>query len=225
MSAPHSNSDTGSTYVFKNINDNWTEMAKLTASDGTINDMLGLPASISGDYIIIGTFGGKNQAYLFERTNENWGEIEIFRPIGNNYQRYGQNVDISGDYIIISDWYDDTYGFDKGLIYIYQNNGIQWEFTTTIMPHDAPFNDNYYGCGSFLRGVSIYDTGLFAYASFGCLASTTDINVIYIFSNEYGFWHQIHEFALPSTFANTFVSLSLYGMVITQSQKGNSICY
>jgi hypothetical protein len=51
------NNDSGSAYVFERINSSWTEIAKLTASDGASEDYFGLSVSISGDYAIVGALG------------------------------------------------------------------------------------------------------------------------------------------------------------------------
>jgi hypothetical protein len=47
-------SDSGSAYIFKRDGTSWGEQAKITASDGAAGDLFGVPASISGDYAIVG---------------------------------------------------------------------------------------------------------------------------------------------------------------------------
>ena len=46
--------NSGSAYIFKRDGINWTEQAKITASDGTWSNEFGYSVSISGDYAIVG---------------------------------------------------------------------------------------------------------------------------------------------------------------------------
>jgi len=59
---------TGSAYVFERDGGSWSEVAKLTASDGEVDDFFGWSVSIDGDYVIIGAIGDDSQvgsAYIF----------------------------------------------------------------------------------------------------------------------------------------------------------------
>ena len=57
----------GSSYIFKRDGTNWTEQAKLVASDAAEGDRFGRDVSISGDYVIVGAeyAGDAGSAYLF----------------------------------------------------------------------------------------------------------------------------------------------------------------
>ena len=48
--------NSGSAYIFHKSGTIWTEQAKLTASDGAINDFFGISVSINGDYALIGAY-------------------------------------------------------------------------------------------------------------------------------------------------------------------------
>ena len=49
--------NSGSAYVFKRSESNWTQDAKLLPHDGDKGDLFGFSASIEGDYILIGVYG------------------------------------------------------------------------------------------------------------------------------------------------------------------------
>ena len=51
-------SNSGAAYVFHRSGNNWTEQAKLLASDGAAEDRFGSSVSISGEYALIGAWGG-----------------------------------------------------------------------------------------------------------------------------------------------------------------------
>ena len=64
-------SNSGSAYVFENTGSGWTQVAKLTASDGAANDYFGYSVAISGDTAIVGAYrdddrgSDSGSAYLF----------------------------------------------------------------------------------------------------------------------------------------------------------------
>jgi hypothetical protein len=73
LGAPYDN-DGGSACVFEldeGGQDNWGEVAKLTASDSAAGDSFGYSVSISGDTVVVGAYGdddsgsGSGSAYLF----------------------------------------------------------------------------------------------------------------------------------------------------------------
>jgi len=67
-------SSRGSTYVFKRSGTSWAQEAKLTASDGIIDDYFGYSVSIDGEFAVIGAFGdddlgiSSGSAYVFKRS-------------------------------------------------------------------------------------------------------------------------------------------------------------
>ncbi len=77
MAAAESDVYKGEAYVFEWDGTNWQEIAKLTASDGTTNDIFGQSVSLSGDRALVGAYGDDEKgsscgsAYVWEwgRTN------------------------------------------------------------------------------------------------------------------------------------------------------------
>jgi hypothetical protein len=64
-------SSSGSAYILKRDGTNWSEEAKLTASDGAGSDRFGNSVSIGNGYIIVGAYGDdsfKGSAYMFGKT-------------------------------------------------------------------------------------------------------------------------------------------------------------
>jgi hypothetical protein len=108
----------GSTYVFTRTGTNWTQQAKLLASDGASRDWFGYSVSLNGDTALIGAAydddNGDNSgsAYMFTRSNPpnppfidgpHWGIINV------NYTFCITVTDPNGDYILsIWDWGDGT---------------------------------------------------------------------------------------------------------------------
>ena len=89
----------GKAYIYKNINDTWTEQKIITATVG-VAEGFGISVRIDGDYICIGTFGtgpfDPGAAYIFHRNcggNDNWGQVQ--KITGNaNIDGFGRSVTI-----------------------------------------------------------------------------------------------------------------------------------
>ncbi len=71
----------GAAYVFEKVAGSWVQQAKLTASYGAMNDLLGSNLTIHGDIIVAGARGydgaGSNSgsAYLFKRPTGGWQDM------------------------------------------------------------------------------------------------------------------------------------------------------
>ena len=118
----------GSAYIFHRIGTIWTEQAKITASDGASSDYFGLRVSLSGDYALIGAYkddddgSESGSAYIFHRSGAIWTEqVKLTASDGAFEDRFGLSVSISGNYALISAYYDDDNGSDSGSAYIYYN--------------------------------------------------------------------------------------------------------
>jgi hypothetical protein len=107
--------DQGAAYIFERDAggpNNWGEVKKLTASDGTTNDYFGI-AALSGDLLVVGAGGRRvgtnaNQgaAYVFERHAggaNNWGQTQqLIAPDGKAGDWFGwMGVAASGDTAVV----------------------------------------------------------------------------------------------------------------------------
>jgi len=77
----------GAVYVFEKSGTNWSQVAKLTASDGALGDELGENVTISSDgtTIVAGARGaqvganaGQGTAYVFEKPGGGWATTSTF---------------------------------------------------------------------------------------------------------------------------------------------------
>jgi hypothetical protein len=152
----------GSAYIFERNEggiDNWGEVARITASDATINDQFGNAVAISGDTAIVGaSFDfdtiGKGSAYIFERDSggvDNWGEItKITASDATTDDFFGIFVAISGDTTIVGAHAADTL---NGAAYIFERDegGVDnWGEITKITASDVAFDDRF----GFSVGIS-----------------------------------------------------------------------
>lgn len=140
------NSNQGSAYVFVRSGINWTQQAKLTASDGTANDLFGCSVSICGDYCIVGArnddFGS---AYVFIRSGTSWTQqVRLTASDGSLGDNFGVYVSISGDYAIVGAYFDDIESNqDQGSAYVFIRSGTTWTQEAILTASDGSLSDNF----------------------------------------------------------------------------------
>src|SRR6266849_8402020 len=99
---------TGAAYVFVKPKSGWanmTETAELTASDGYPFLEFGLSVGISGNTIVVGSFG-HNAAYVFTQPQGGWKNMTETAVLSNNNgvaTLFGEYVAIDGTTIAVSE--------------------------------------------------------------------------------------------------------------------------
>jgi FG-GAP repeat len=152
-------SNSGSAYVFERDQGgagNWGETAKLTASDGAMNDGVGCSVSINGDTVVVGApYGDDNgsssgSAYVFERDQGgagNWGEAKkLTASDGAMDDNFGLRVAISG-YTVVVGAFTDEYGWQSGSTYVFerdQGGPDNWGQTAKLTASDGAEHE-YFG--------------------------------------------------------------------------------
>ncbi len=108
--------NSGSTYVYRFDGTNWTEEAKLTASDGAAGDRFGISVAIEGDVALIGAGhdddddAGANSgsAYVYRFDGSNWiEEAKLTASDASVHDFFGSSLSISGDVAMIGAYKDD----------------------------------------------------------------------------------------------------------------------
>ncbi|MCA9186787.1 MAG: hypothetical protein R3E01_21215 [Pirellulaceae bacterium] len=125
-------STSGSAYVFERNGENWTQIAKLVASDPQATDQFGYSVAISGDTIVVGAWledtNGNNggAAYIFQQNqggSNNWGQVaKVMGSDTTAADKFGYAVDISGDDIIVGAPEDDPSGSASGAAYVFSRD-------------------------------------------------------------------------------------------------------
>jgi hypothetical protein len=142
--------DSGAAYILIRSGSNWTEQAKLTASDGATTDQFGFSVDINGDYAIVGAFGhdangtDSGAAYVFVRSGTTW--IEQAKLTSTDIaagDQFGISVALSGDTAIIGAFGEDGAGSNYGAVYIYSRSGSVWTEQTKLAASDAASNDQF----------------------------------------------------------------------------------
>ena len=154
--------DTGSAYIYQRQADgSWSEIQKLTASDGAPNDYFGLSVAIDGDTALVsapyknfqsGTAFGR--VYIYQRQADgSWSETaHLLASDGASGDYFGISVAIDGDTALVGAPYDDDNGTASGSAYLYQRQTDgSWSETAKLTDSDGAASD-YFGIQVAIAG-------------------------------------------------------------------------
>ncbi len=125
--------DSGSAYVFeRDAGGSWTQVAKLTASDGAPGDRFGT-CSLFGDLALVGAeYAGHEagpkagKAYLFQRgAGGTWTEVaKLQASDAKAFDRFGVSVSLLKDQVLVGAFWDEVDGpggdSDSGSVYVFE---------------------------------------------------------------------------------------------------------
>jgi hypothetical protein len=140
----------GSAYIFIRDGEGWIQQAKLTAEDADAGDTFGLSVSMSGDYAIVGSFQDDDNgersgsAYIFVRDGNNWSQqAKLTADDGAANDGFGQEVSISGDYVVVGAVGNDDQGEFSGSAYIFARDGENWSQQVKLTADDGAADDHF----------------------------------------------------------------------------------
>ena len=200
VGAFYDNGYTGSAYIFKCDEPNWTEVAKLTASDANAGDEFGFSVSISGDYAIVGAAGDDDNgsrsgsAYVFYFDGMDWiQQDKLTASDGDTEDWFGEAVSISGDYCLVGAPYADGNEPGSGSAYIFERSGTSWIEQAKLTASDGASADQF-GLGD--KGGSVSISGDYAIVG-ACGDCDNGVNSgsVYIFEKPGGGWVNATETA------------------------------
>ena len=137
----------GSAYVFENTGSAWSQVCKLTASDGTEVDRFGKSVSISAATAIVGAWGDdgdRGSAYIFANSGSGWTEMaKLTASDSAAGDVFATTVSISGKLAVVGASRSDDSGTDSGSVYIFQESGSDWPQVAKLLPSDGTAQDNF----------------------------------------------------------------------------------
>ena len=142
VGAPGEGNDTGAAYVFTRQSGVWSEVAKLTASNGGGGDEFGNSVSLDGDTVVVGATGdddnGSNSgaAYVFTKPANGWASTSTAAKLTGSDgaprdDRFGYSVAVEGDTVVVSAYGDDDSGGGSGAAYVFVKPATGWASTGT----------------------------------------------------------------------------------------------
>lgn len=138
----------GAIYLFRKARDGWNQFAKVTPSDGIVDDQYGFAIAIKGDTIGVTARradpGGKENAgaaYVYSLKGDSVQFVTRLTP-GDAVAKdeFGQSVAFVGDVIAVGAWRDDK---AKGSIYLFSQKGGQWSEIGKISASDGIAGDEF----------------------------------------------------------------------------------
>jgi hypothetical protein len=138
----------GAAYVFSFDGSEWTEEAKLLASDAESHDYFGKAVAVAGDVAIIGApldddLGNRSgSVYVFRRARDVWEETAKLHASNaqDNYQ-FGGTVAMSGDWLIAGGL--QYYGGYGTAGYVFRFDGGSWIEEAILLPEEVEPDDGY----------------------------------------------------------------------------------
>jgi len=143
------NNGQGSAYVFTRSGTNWTQQARLTASDGAAGDYFGKIA-LNGDTALVGAPRDDDRGtdsgsvYVFTRSGTSWSQqAKLTASDGAAYDGFGVSVAFSGDTALVGAYYDDDLGSASGSAYVFSRSGTNWTRQAKLTASDGAAFDHF----------------------------------------------------------------------------------
>ena len=140
----------GSAYIFYRDGTNWTQQAKLTASDGVANSYFGTSVAISGPIAIVGAYGDDDNgelsgsAYIFYWDGTTWSQqTKLLASDGADHDRFGASVAIDDHYAIVGAIGESTHGAVSGAAYIFVRGFTGWKQQAKLLASDGTAGDKF----------------------------------------------------------------------------------
>ena len=148
--------DAGAAYVFEQVGELWTPVAKLMAAEGRAYDHFGTSVSVSGDAAVVGTAyydvasnTSASAAYVFERVRGTWVQTA---KLGSWTHNAASAVGISGDTILIGRG-SGNLPDNAGAAYIFQRRDGSWKAGTRLTAWDG-VTSNQFGSAAAISGTT-----------------------------------------------------------------------
>jgi phage baseplate assembly protein gpV len=164
---------TGSVYVFTrdtagDLASRWTQVAKLTAGDGTAGDWFGESVSINGDTMVVGAHGADaytGYAYVFTRDTagdltSGWTQVaKLTADDGAVEDYFGSSVSIDGNTVVVGANGDDDNESSSGSAYVFTRTtagdlASGWTQVAKLTAGDGAVND-YFGVSASIDGDTV----------------------------------------------------------------------
>ena len=132
--------DSGAAYVFERRDGKWSQLARLTASDGTTRDAFGFAVAASNDTIVVGApnHSGNGEragaAYVFERRGDVWNQAgKLTASDAAPATWFGNAVAIGRDTIVVG-MLTNGYGKRSGAAYVFERQQGRWLEVARLLP-------------------------------------------------------------------------------------------
>ena len=134
---------------------NWNQLQLIIPSDADSVDYFGWRFDSDLNFAVVGSWGDKDfgpasgSVYIYYQNDTSWiFETKLICPDSLSGGRFGFDVSISGNYIIIGAPGDTVNGLFSGSAYIFKKNGTNWINQAKLIPNDGESEDWFGRCVS-----------------------------------------------------------------------------
>jgi len=193
IGAPHDDAladGSGSVYIFNRTGSQWSQSAKLVASDGLAGDLFGISVALFEDTLLVGAdlhdekSTNAGAVYVFTKADGSWGQqAKLMADDGGNTDIFGVRVALHGDTALISARRDDddVMGVDAGSAYLFVRKGTAWHQQAKLTAPDGSADDR------FGRGVALSENTA-AISAMHQDDKGQNSGSVYIFTHTEGTW-------------------------------------
>lgn len=184
----------GAAYVFVSLDGNWTQKAKLTASDGAAFDQFGLSVAVSDKTVLVGapaaTVSGHNDqgaVYAFLESDAAWTQTAKLTAIdGAAGDEFGARVALDGTTALVSAPSGEVEAghYSQGVVYAFSQANGGWTQADILSASDGTPYD-YFGLG-----VTISDYIAVITAPYAAIGNNGSQGKAYVFVRKGGGWIQ-----------------------------------
>jgi len=185
----------GGVYVFEFDGEQWIEVQKLTASDGTPGNLFGVSPKLFGDRVVVGApgqldddwFKRSGAVYIFEFDGNEWQETAKLSPapyeIGHEF---GYELWLMDDMVLVADLAQSEFG-RSGEVFVYEYEGGDW-LKTDVLESPEPNSIDLFGGEIEIQGDVMF---------IGAPRAGDGIGKVYIYRILDGVWHASGEISSP----------------------------
>ena len=160
----------GSAYVYDLTSLTPTSpIATLNNPSPAFGNTFGNSVAVSGNYVVVGSYydatatTGTNSAYVYDLSSMTpTTPFATLNNPGPTSDRYGNSVAVSGKYIVVGAYQNDTGASNAGSAYVYDLGSITPTAPIAILTNPSPANSDYFGysvavSGNFIAVGTPYD--------------------------------------------------------------------
>jgi hypothetical protein len=159
----HNRADGGAVYVYRLEGSSWLQEAELVAPDHAAGDNFGVSVSLAADLLAVGAdqeddaASNAGAAYVWRREGTSWlFEAKLMAPDAAANDRFGQNVSVNADRLLVGAPRKDDPGLDTGATYVFaRSTDGQWILYTKLAAPAAQSADLFGGSLALSNGVAV----------------------------------------------------------------------
>lgn len=185
--------NSGAGYVFRRIDGNWIQEARLVADEATNGASFGTSVAVANDRVLIAaeTFNvdGQNNAgvvYAFRLTADGWEQearLQATEPVGA--ARFGNAIAMHGDRAVIGSNFAVVDGVaNGGAVYVFEHDGNDWNEVERLLPSDHAAHQQ------FGHSVDLSDDRLVVGAPRTAIDGIAFVGATYVFELESAGWSE-----------------------------------